>query len=1168
MSLSFAQHRLWGLSQLEGVSQANQIPLALRLTGELNTSALRKALDRLVGRHEALRTRFERVDGEPLQRIAAEGCGFVLQEYDLRQYSEVDGELQRLAVEEANTAFDLLAGPLIRGRLIRLADREHVLLITVHQIVSDAWSMDVLTRELGALYWVYSRGQDDFPPALAVQYPDYAVWQRQWLSGEILQAQSDFWQRTLADAPAQLVLPSDRHRPVQQDHVGAVVPLELDKELTASLKALSRCHGATLFMTLLAGWAAVLTRLSGQDEVVIGAPIANRSCSEVEPLIGLFVNTLALRLDLSGGATLGEVLQRVKNRTLEAQQHQDLPFEQVVEIVRPLRSLAYTPVFQVMFAWQNRGASAVEIPGLTVTQIAAGHSFAKFDLTLTLAETDGCITGGLEYATALFDQTTIERHVEYLRTLLQAMVADDGRAIDQLPLLSDAERHQLLVEWNATAAEYPREQCIHELFEAQAARMPEAIAVVHEDAQLTYGELNARANRLAHHLRILGVKPDALVGICVERSLEMIVGLLAILKAGGAYVPLDPSYPAERLAYMLEDSAPVALLTHPQAKPRLSMALDRMARDLPLIDLEADAETWARQPAHNPQRGEIGLTSCHLAYVIYTSGSTGQPKGVMVEHRAVGRLVLNSGYAKFQRSDRVALAANPAFDASTLEIWAPLLNGGHVVVIDQAILMEPERFRRQLQHHEVNVLWLTVALFNQYADVLAEAFAHLTYLIVGGDVVDPLTISRVLEKSPPRHLINGYGPTETTTFAATYEICNVPEGLRSIPIGRPIANTRIYILDGHGEPVPIGVTGEIYIGGVGVARGYLNRPELTAERFLADPFAAEPGARMFRSGDLGRYLADGNIEFLGRRDFQVKIRGFRVELGEIEAQLAQHPAVRETVVAAREDETGDKRLIAYYTLKTDAGVIEVEALRRYLAAVLPEYMVPSAYVKLDGLPLTANGKLDRQALPAPDGTAYAGRDYAAPVGEIESRLAEIWAEVLGLERVGRHDNFFELGGHSLLAVNLAAQVERIFGKPLPLAALFQAPKLEQLAHILRQQGWSAPSSLSVPLGPFQSNGSRAPFFCVHGYGLINARQYVIQDQPLYALIAHGLDGRRAPATIQEMASDYLREISTIQPNGPYFLGGFSAGGLIAFEMAQQLTMRGQKGRPSNFIRSF
>jgi arthrofactin-type cyclic lipopeptide synthetase C len=696
--------------------------------------------------------------------------------------------------------------------------------------------MDVLTRELGALYWAYSRGQDDFLPALAVQYPDYAVWQRQWLSGEILQAQSDFWQRTLADAPAQLVLPSDRHRPVQQDHVGAVVPLELDKELTASLKALSRCHGATLFMTLLAGWAAVLTRLSGQDEVVIGAPITNRSCSEVEPLIGLFVNTLALRLDLSGGATLGEVLQRVKNRTLEAQQHQDLPFEQVVEIVRPLRSLAYTPVFQVMFAWQNRGASAVEIPGLTVTQIAAGHSFAKFDLTLTLAETDGCITGGLEYATALFDQTTIERHVEYLRKLLQAMVADDGRAIDQLPLLSEAERHQLLVEWNATAAEYPREQCIHELFEAQAARTPEAIAVVHEDAQRTYGELNARANRLAHHLRILGVKPDALVGICVERNLEMIVGLLAILKAGGAYVPLDPSYPAERLAYMLEDSAPVALLTHPQAKPRLSMVLDRMARDLPLIDLEADAETWARQPARNPQRGEIGLTSRHLAYVIYTSGSTGQPKGVMVEHRSVtNHMVWIARNLPLRPDGAVLQRTSISFDASVWELLAPILQGSRLVLTRSKAQRDPRALIEDIVRSGAAVAEFPPSLLRVLvADEQFVKCKSLRTIFCGGEALLGqlcLQVRSGLEVD----LVNFYGPTETTIGSTVWRYSvdyDDDTQLDCIPIGRPIANTRIYILDGHGEPVPIGVTGEIYIGGVGVARGYLNRPELTAERFF------------------------------------------------------------------------------------------------------------------------------------------------------------------------------------------------------------------------------------------------------------------------------------------------------------------------------------------------
>jgi amino acid adenylation domain-containing protein len=1157
LPLSFAQQRLWFLAQIEGVSESYHIPVGLRLTGELDVGALRRALDRLVARHEALRTTFASVDGQPVQRIAAEDSVFDLREHDLRQHSDTEGALQRLAVEEAATAFDLQAGPLIRGRLIRLADREHVLLVTMHHIVSDGWSMVVLNSELSALYAAFRNGQADPLPALAIQYPDYAVWQRRWLTGEVLQAQRDYWQRTLAGAPAVLELPTDHRRPIQQDYAGAFVALELDDSLTAGLKALSKRHDATLFITLLAGWAAVLSRLSGQDDVVIGAPFANRGSVEVDPLIGFFVNSLALRVDLSGRPVVGELLQRVKARVLEAQQHQDLPLQQVLEIVRPPRSAAHMPVFQVMFAWQNAGESDLDLAGLKVAPVRPPYSAAIFDLTLSLAEAGGRIAGTLGYATALFDRTTADRHAGYLRSLLEAMVADDAGVVDQLPLLSEAERHQLLVAWNATEAEYPQDKCVHELFEAQAAQRPDAIAVVHNDAQLTYAELNARANRLAHHLRTLGVQPDSLVAICVERSLEMAVALLAILKAGGAYVPLDPAYPAERLAYMLDDSAPVAVLTHAQAQARLPAAFERATVAAPVIDLDADVALWANLPDSNPDRTDIGLTSRHLAYVMYTSGSTGQPKGVMIAHRAVGRLVLNNGYADFQPGDRVAFASNPAFDASTMEVWAPLLNGGGIVVIDQAILLDPELFRHRLEHQAINVLWLTAALFQQYADTLAGALSRLRYLIVGGDVLDPRVIAHVLQRSPPQHLLNGYGPTETTTFAVTHQVREIPAGPGGIPIGRPISNTRIYILDGNGEPVPIGVAGEIYIGGAGVARGYLNRPELTAARFLADPFAGEPDARMYKSGDLGRYLPDGNIEFLGRRDFQVKIRGFRIELGEIEARLSSYAGVREAVVLAREEGPGEKRLVGYYT-SVSGESIAVEALRAHLCSALPEYMVPAAYVRLDALPLTPNGKLDRKALPAPDGAAYAARGYEAPAGEVETRLARIWAELLKLDRVGRHDNFFELGGHSLVALRMIARVRSTFDVQIGVAAIFVAPTIKEFAvRVSRSETPPEPWNV-VAIQPL---GEKTPIIAINNtmlyYSL--ARKIGTRRPFLAVQLFDPSNPRSLPSrSLEEITTDYVRLIRKAQPNGPYILIGLCVAGLIAYEAAHQLRQAGEQ----------
>jgi amino acid adenylation domain-containing protein len=1038
-------------------------PLGVAADRRAGRRRIAPRLDRLVARHEALRTTFASVDGQPVQRIAPEDRVFDLREHDLRRHSD------------------------------------------------------------------------------------------------IVQAQRDYWQRTLAGAPAVLELPTDHRRPIRQDYAGAFVALELDERLTAGLKTLSQRHDVTLLTTLLAGWAALLSRLSGQDDVVIGAPVANRGRAEVDPLIGFFVNSLALRVDLFGEPVVGELLQRVNARVFEAQHNQDLPFEQVLEIVRPPRSPAHRPVFQVMFAWQNAGESDLDLAGLTVAPVRPPYPVSTFDLTLSLAEAGGCVAGKLEYATALFDRATAERYVGYLRRLLDAMVADDAGVVDHLPLLSEAERYQLLVAWNATEADYPQEKCVHEVFEAQAAQRPDAIAVVHNDAQLTYAELNARANRLAHHLRTLGVRPDSLVAICAERGLEMVVGLLAILKAGGAYVPLDPAYPAERLAYMLDDSAPVAVLTHAQVRARLPAAFDRAtgAAPAPVIDLDADAALWANLPDSNPDRIDIGLASRHLAYVMYTSGSTGQPKGVMIAHRAVGRLVLNNGYADFQASDRVAFASNSAFDATTMEVWAPLLNGGCIVVIDQAILLDPELFKHWLEHQAVNVLWLTVALFNQYADTLAEAFSHLRYLLVGGDALDPRVIAHVLQRSPPQHLLNGYGPTETTTFAMTHEVREIPGGLKSIPIGRPISNTRIYILDRNGEPVPIGVVGEIHIGGAGVARGYLNRPELTAARFLADPFAAEPDARMYRTGDLARYLPDGNVEFLGREDFQVKIRGFRIELGEIEARLSSYALVREAVVLAREDEPGEKRLVGYYT-SANGESIAAEALRVHLRSALPEYMVPAAFVRLDAFALTPNGKLDRKALPAPDDAAYAARSYEAPAGEVETRLARIWAELLKLDRVGRHDNFFELGGHSLVALRMVAQVRSTFGVEIGVAALFAAPTIKEFAaRVSRTETPPEPWNV-VKIQPL---GEKTPIIAINNTMLYyNLARNIGTHRPFFAVQLfdpsnHRSLGRR---TLEEITTDYVRLIREAQPNGPYVLVGLCVGGLMAYEAARQLRQAGEQ----------
>ncbi|HEX8431163.1 MAG TPA: amino acid adenylation domain-containing protein, partial [Longimicrobium sp.] len=805
--LSFAQQRLWFLEQMGGLGATYHIPAALRLTGELDHAAMRRALDRIVQRHEALRTTFARVDGEPVQLIApAEASRFHLEEHDLRGHADAGAELRRLTARVIATPFDLERGPLIRGGLVRLGDDDHVLVVAMHHIVSDGWSMGVLTQELSALYGAFRRGGDDPLPPLPVQFADYAAWQRAWVSGDVLRAQADYWAATLAGAPELLQLPADRPRPAQQDYTGGSVALELDEELTAALKALGQRHGTTLFMTLLGGWAAVLARLSGQDDVVIGTPSANRNQAEVEGLIGFFVNTLALRVDLSGGPTVVELLERVKTRALDAQHHQDIPFEQVVERVQPARSLARTPLFQAMFMWQNTPGGRLELPGLRVGSSGpASPTTAKFDVTLSLAEAGGRIVGALSYATALFDEATVQRHVGYLRAALGGMVAADRLPIDRIPLLAEAERAEVLETWNATDAEYPRESCIHELFEAHAARTPDAVAVEFGDDALTYAELNARADRLARHLSGLGVKPGALVAICVERGPEMVAGLLGILKAGGAYVPLDPTHPADRRRYVLRDSAPAVVVTQSSLAELFADA------GVPVVDLMAPA--WESGPAVEPARP----TAADLAYVIYTSGSTGMPKGVMVEHREVANFLWSMRrVVGVTAADRLLAITTIAFDIAGLELFLPLICGARVALLDRASASDPARLAEAITTHGATVLQATPATWRMLVDSGWSGAPGLTALC-GGEAM-PVSLADALRERVGT-LWNVYGPTETTIWSSVQRVDGDAPAGANVPIGGPIANTRLYVLDGRGEPVLAGVVGELYIGGAGVARG-------------------------------------------------------------------------------------------------------------------------------------------------------------------------------------------------------------------------------------------------------------------------------------------------------------------------------------------------------------
>ncbi len=971
LELSFAQQRLWFLAQLDKDSIRYHIPLRWRLQGMLDRTAWRRSLDQLYARHEALRSIFVEAEDGPRVDILPPGTGLPILEHDLRGRPDVRAALVELCDKEARTPFDLARGPLVRGRLIRLSEEEHVFLLTQHHIVSDGWSVGVLVRELGSLYRAFVAGQADPLPVPAIQYPDYAAWQRQWLSGERLQHQAQYWREALSGAPSMLALPTDRPRPARQSFAGARVPVVIDAELTCGLRRLGRQHGTTLFMTVLAAWAAVLSRLSGQDDIVIGVPSANRGRREIEELIGFFVNTLALRVDLSDGPDVAALLERTRRMVLGAQEHQDLPFEQVVEIVQPPRALDHTPLFQVMLAWQDNAAERLDLSGLSVEEAGNAPEQTRFDLELSVGECDGMIAGTLSYATALFDESTIGRQRDYLLALLRAMVADAGQPVDRIDILPAPERRYLLEELNRTEAAYPSERCIHELFEAQVRRSPEAVALVHEGGQLGYGELNARANRLAHHLIGLGVRPDQPVAICVERSAAMVVGLLAILKAGGAYVPLDATYPCARLRQILAEAAPRLVLA--DAAGRAALGEEALA-GVRLVELEADTPVWAGQPASDPDPRALGLGPRHLAYVIYTSGSTGTPKGVMVEHRGLVNLgVAQIGLFDVRSDSHVMQFAPFGFDASAWELVMALGSGAALHLPADGLRQAGDELWEYLRSEAITHATLPPALLQASAEV--ERLRSQVLILAGEQPK-----AELIRNLAPALIVNAYGPTEATVCATVWSCSDDFDG-SIVPIGRPIANTRVYLLDGHGEPVPFGAVGELYIGGAGVARGYLNRPELSAQRFMADPFGAEPGARMYRTGDLVRYLPDGNLEFLGRIDEQVKIRGFRIEPGEVAARLCEHAWVREAVVVAREERAGESHLVAYVVAGPGAEQAQLAAtLRAHLVAQLPDYMVPAAFVQLPALPLTANGKLDRRALPAPQDDAYARRAYEAHAG--------------------------------------------------------------------------------------------------------------------------------------------------------------------------------------------
>jgi amino acid adenylation domain-containing protein len=1045
--LSFAQQRLWFLDQLEPHSPLYNLPKAIRLQGALDLTALQQTLNAIVARHEVLRTTFTTMAGTPVQ-VIGDSQPVELSVVDLRQVPEADREAEMYCQlrQAAQRPFDLSRDIMLRATLLQLGAGEHVLLLTTHHIASDGWSSGVLSHEFAAFYRAYVTGESVSLPVLPIQYADYAVWQQQWLQGEALESQLAYWKQQLKGSPPVLELPTDRPRPTVQTYRGAIQGFVFPALLTEALKALSRQAGVTLYMTLLAALQTLLHRYTGQHDIVVGSPIAGRTRVETEALIGFFVNNLVLRTKLSGNPPFHELLHRVREVAMGAYAHQELPFEKLVEELQPERSLSYAPLFQVMFAFQNAPRPPLALPGLTLSQLNIDCGTAKFDLTLSMWEEAGSLTGTVEYSTDLFDSSTVTRMFRYLQTVLEGVVAHPEQRLADLPLLPAAERQQILVDWNATATPPPQAVGLHHLFEAQVERTPDSIAVIADNGQLTYRQLNQCANQLAHHLQALGVQPDVLVGLCMERSLDMVIGLLGILKAGGAYVPLDPAYPSERLAFMLHDAHVAGLVTQPQLVEKLP------APQTPVVCLAPGQEALAHARPDNPVSG---VTAEQLAYVIYTSGSTGTPKGVQIPHCAVVNFLESMRHQPgLTANDRLLAVTTLSFDIAGLELFLPLSVGARVVVVDRAVAADGKRLGQRLAETGATVMQATPATWRLLLEAGWQGSPGLK-ILCGGEALPWELAQQLLSRGAS--LWSLYGPTETTVWSAVMPV-SAAHGW--VSLGWPIANTQLYVLDRQLGPVPIGVPGELYIGGTGVARGYLNRPELTAERFLPDPFRQVPGARLYKTGDRVRYRPDGTLEFLGRLDHQMKIRGFRIELGEIEAILHQHPAVQAAIVIAREDTPGDQRLVAYL-VANHQPLPAPGILRRFVQEKLPDYMVPSAFVGLQTLPLTPNGKVNRRALPAPEQQRPEPERLVQTSGDaLEQLLTKVWEDVLGVRPIGIRDDFFALGGHSLLAVRLFAQIESILGHELPLATLFQAPTVEQLASVLREEGCTIPQSLT------------------------------------------------------------------------------------------------------------
>ena len=1160
--LSLSQLRLWFLDAYHKGSPFYNFSFEYRILGTLNKEVLFASLAEIVRRHEALRTSII-VNGEQPLQVVNSGEDWSAELIDL---SDIGGEAakqeaKRLSYEAAKRTFDLAHGSLFRAWLLRLSPTEHLLQIVVHHIIFDGWSIKVLVKELESLYAAFAANRPSPLPELTVQYGDFSVWQRKQLEGTRLAELLAFWKKTLANLPAFEVVP-DYPRPAQQTYHGAVRPFSLRTIESQFLNTWSRRHGATLFMTLLAAVTTVLMNRTGQMDIPLATAVANRNQIEIEPLIGFFVNTLVLRIDLGGNPPFSELVDRVRDVVLAAQTSQELPFEKLVEEMQPVRDPKRNPLVQILFALQERSlAKAPRFDNLEVEQLRfQSVDTTRFDLELHLWDTGKGIEGIVVYNTDLFDVASAERLSLHLQDTLSAIVADPDRRISDLPRMGHSERAEVLNEWCCGAEIGRLPYCLHEIVEQQVNRTPSRVAVQYGEQRLTYWELNQRANRLSHYLTQMGVEAEVRVGVCLNRSLDMIVALLGVLKAGGVYVPLDPAHPQERINYVLKDAHVAVLISSGQTRGALPAPLS-----VCVVELDGEWEQIAAQNEANPR---VKLDKGNLAYVIYTSGSTGRPKGVAIQH---SNAVAFSQWAQqvFSEDELSGVLASTSicFDLSVFEIFVPLSVGGRVIIVDNALDVAD---LSQNEH---------VTLINTVPSAMTELVrakalpATLRTVNLAGEALHNALVQQIYQPGHVQRVLNLYGPSEDTTYS-TYAGLAMGDEAGNAPIGRPITNSQAFVLDEHEghQPVPVGAVGELYLGGEGLARGYLDRPDLTAERFVPNHFSSSPGGRLYRTGDRVRWLSNGTLEFLGRSDHQVKIRGYRIEFGEVEAALLTHPAVGNAVVTVQSDSAGAKQLVAYLERQPDVDAPEWNSLREHLRKSIPEYMVPAFFAVLDRLPLTPNGKVDRQALSAAAVELHSNsRSYLPPRDSCELQCAQIWEQVLGVTPIGVRDNFFELGGHSLSAFVVIIRIRKAFGCDLPISVLFERPTVEELAGILRGDTDLAAFSLLVPL---QRAGTRSPFFCVHPAGgnvlcFAALMRHIGRDQPFFGVQSRALaEEELVVRSLEEIAEDYVQAIRQVQPKGPYFLGGYCIGGVIVFEMARRLQQTGEQIAALVLIDSF